>query len=85
MCQCDNKTCPKCDPGIAAFYQKKIKEAKVSADAHNKTFGGTCHYEDFLDAKDIWYEYCQLRDQELAEENESVPDAAYDMKDSWTK
>jgi hypothetical protein len=45
MCQCDSKTCPKCDPNIEAFYQEKVK----------------------------------------LEENVSVPDEAYDLKDSWTK
>ncbi len=67
MCMCDNTTCPKCDPGIEAFYQEKVKKAK-EASAYLKTIGMDFHYEDMLDAKDIWYEYCALKKEKEAEE-----------------
>jgi hypothetical protein len=77
MCHCD-KTCPKCDPGIDAFYQQKVKKAKAAADYLN-SIGNTIHYEDLLDAKDIWYEYCKLRDEEAADEAADDQD-----KTKWT-
>jgi hypothetical protein len=67
MCMCDHKTCPKCDPGIEAFYQRKVKEAR-DATAALKTQGIEMDCEDLLDAKDIWYEYCALRDAEKADD-----------------
>jgi len=60
MCNCSNTTCPYCDPGIEAFFQEKVKEAKEAAEAHFKATGIKFHYEDLLDAKNIWYEYCSL-------------------------
>jgi hypothetical protein len=66
MCTC-NSYCPKCDSGIEAFYQQKVEEAKKAA-VHLKSTGVEVHYEDLLDAKDIWYEYCDLRAQEAADE-----------------
>lgn len=66
MCNCTPKMCPKCDPGIEAFYQEKVKKAKEMS-AYLKTAGMECHYENFLDAKDIWYEYCALKREEEAE------------------
>jgi hypothetical protein len=69
MCKCNcNETCPKCDPGIEAFYQEKVKEAKAMTAAHFEAISIYYPFEDNLDAKDIWYEYCQMRDQEAAEE-----------------
>lgn len=62
MCTCNN-LCPKCDPGIEAFYQKKVEEAKKQA-ADLKIRGMEVCYEDLLDAKDIWYEYCELKNKE---------------------
>lgn len=59
MCTC-SRLCPKCDPGIEAFYQEKVKKAK-EASAYLKTTGVDMHYQDMLDAKDIWYEYCELK------------------------
>lgn len=73
MC-CHDTPCAKCDPGIEAFYQEKVEQAKA-ASAYLKTTGVEMHYENFLDAKDIWYEYCSVKNaekQEVAEE--SVPD-----------
>ncbi|CAB4196911.1 hypothetical protein UFOVP1290_431 [uncultured Caudovirales phage] len=54
MCMCDKSTCPKCDPGIEAFYQKKCRDMIAA--------GGSL---DWLDAKDIWYEYCALKKQSV--------------------
>lgn len=69
MCLCDNKTCPKCDPGIEAFYQEKVKAAKASAE-YLKTTGVDMDYRNLLDAKDIWYEYCAtVRDVEDNDES----------------
>lgn len=85
MCMCDGKTCPKCDPGIEAFYQEKVKKAKEAV-AYLKTTGVIMHYEDLLDAKDIWYEYCELRDKGLledAQDKEVIPEEVYHLKDSW--
>lgn len=48
------KPCPKCDPGIEIFYQKKVKEAKLSVE--------------YLDSKDIWCEYCQLKKEQAADD-----------------
>lgn len=73
MCMCNHSTCPKCDPGIEAFYQEKVKEAKAAA-AYLETTGYKVHYEDLLDAKDIWYEYCKLRNEEEIENSEILPD-----------
>lgn len=85
MCFCDTTTCPKCDPGIEEFYQKKVKAAKEAV-AYLKTTGVEMHYEDLLDAKDIWYEYCALRDEERIDDaidKDPVPEEAYNLKDSW--
>ncbi len=61
MCDCANATCPECDTGFEAFYQQKVKEAKEAV-AHFKTIGVEVFYGDLLgDAKDIWYEYCDLQ------------------------
>ncbi len=54
MCTCENRMCPKCDPGIEAFYQQKLKEAGSFAD--------------YIDAKDVWYEYCALKAEEAADD-----------------
>lgn len=54
MCDCKNRMCPKCDPGIEAFYQQKIKEAGPFADC--------------VDAKDVWREYCALREVEAIDD-----------------
>ena len=67
MCTCKNRMCPKCDPGIEEFYQQKVKEAKEAV-AYLKTTGVEMHYEDLLDAKDIWYEYCALKAEENADD-----------------
>lgn len=64
MCMCDNGFCPKCDPGIEAFYQTKVEEAKRAVEAAKTQEFIIADYRDLLDAKDIWYEYCQLRDEE---------------------
>lgn len=69
MCTC-NKLCPKCDPGIEAFYQKKVEEAKKQA-VDLKIRGMEVCYEDLLDAKDIWYEYCELKNEEDADNVEN--------------
>ena len=55
------------ESGIENFYQQKVKEAKEMA-AHLKTLGVDVHYEDLLDAKDIWYEYCDLLGEQNAED-----------------
>jgi len=69
MCKCNcNDTCPRCDPGIEAFYQEKLAEAKRAAEYLATQGVIVGDPTDLLDAKDIWYEYCQLRDQEAAEE-----------------
>lgn len=85
MCCKNGGTCPQCDPGIEAFYQKKVKEAK-EASAYLLTTGVECHYENLLDAKDIWYEYCELRDAEEAEDEvdkQDLPAEIYSLKGSW--
>jgi hypothetical protein len=64
MCNCVHHTCPYCDPGIEAFYQQKLKEAKEMSAAHLADTGIDYRFEDNLDAEDIWYEYCELRAQE---------------------
>jgi hypothetical protein len=61
MCCKNGGTCPQCDPGIEAFYQEKLKEAKAMTVAHFAATGIHCIFEDNLDAKDIWYEYCDLK------------------------
>lgn len=81
-CCKNGSTCPHCDPGIEAFYQEKIKKAKEAV-VYLKTTGVEMHYEDLLDAKDIWYEYCELKRQEKMESEESIPDEVYNLKDSW--
>ena len=84
MC-CKTGTCIHCDPGIEAFYQEKVKEAK-RASAAMKLVGIECHYENLLDAKDIWYEYCDLRATEQVENSldEDLPDEIYNLTNSWT-
>lgn len=90
MCNCSHTTCPQCDPGIEAFYQQKVEEAKAEA-ARLEAVGYVVHYQDLLDAKDIWYEYCDLRAAEKAddlgdkiaiEEMEKVQEL-YDNQDHW--
>ncbi len=82
MC-CNDKTCPKCDPGIEAFYQEKVKEAKLAVEAAAKQ-GFNMHYEDLLDAKDIWYEYCAIRDAESADALDEAPEELIDNPiNSW--
>lgn len=67
MSCCHDTPCYKCDPGIEAFYQVKVKEAQEAA-AYLATTGCIVgDYHDLLDAKDIWYEYCALRAQEQAD------------------
>jgi hypothetical protein len=87
MCNCNNTTCPKCDPGIEAFYQQKVEKAKEEA-AYLKTTGYMVHYQDLLDAKHIWYEYCELRRQEeverLEDENLAIHPENIENPDSWT-
>lgn len=86
MCTCSGTTCPKCDPGIEAFYQEKIKEAKAATEAHFKATGIYYPFEENLDAKDIWYEYCALRDQEQIEnetDEENIPEEIFKLKNSW--
>lgn len=86
MCNCSKQTCPSCDPGIEAFYQKKVEIAKAAVIAA-KAQGFKMHYEDLLDAKDIWYEYCALRDQELQEhlegESFSIQSLNIENPNSW--
>lgn len=86
MCCKNGGSCPKCDPGIEDFYQEKLKEAKAMTAAHFKTTGILYLFEDNMDAKDIWYEYCELK-RALEAEKESDKDLSteiYDLKDSWT-
>jgi hypothetical protein len=72
MCKCDTNTCPRCDPGIEAYYQMKVKEAKEAAAACAKSFGGEAgemDYQHFLgEAKEIWWEYCALKESSKLEE-----------------
>ena len=75
-------SCPYCDPGIEEFYQQKVKEAKRASIAHKAATGIDANFEDNLDAKDIWYEYCELKDQEKVDEQD-VPDDVYLLVDSW--
>lgn len=75
MC-CKNATCPKCDPGIEAFYQEKVKEAESMTEAHFKSTGIRYSFEDNLDAKYIWYEYCALKESAKAEDDQ---DKLYEM------
>jgi hypothetical protein len=85
MCKCDN-FCPKCDPGIEAFYQEKVKEAKAAADAHFLATGIKIEdYRDFLDADDIWYEYCELKKVSQVEDatDTDVPDEMYEPDNTW--
>ena len=49
MCKC-KELCPKCDPGIEAYYQEQVKKAGA--------------FSDLLDAEAIWYDYCALRREE---------------------
>lgn len=75
MCNC-NDTCPKCDPGIEAFYQEKLAGAKKAAE-HMATQGIIVgDPTDLLDAKDIWYEYCELKRQEQLE---AAEDRLFDL------
>jgi hypothetical protein len=62
MCNCTHNTCPHCDPGIEAYFQKKVQQAKEAAKAYEESVGHPIDYEILLDdAKDIWYEYCELK------------------------
>ena len=67
MSCCHNTPCHKCDPGIEAFYQEKVKWAKLAAEEAAKT-GYLVPWQDLLDAKDIWYEYCELRSEAQIED-----------------
>lgn len=82
MCNCDGTTCPRCDPGIEAFYQEKVKEAKEATEAHFKATGIYYPFEENLDAKDIWYEYCSLREEDQRDQD-VISDEIYNLKDSW--
>lgn len=65
MCICQ-KLCPKCDSGIDAYYNQRLKETELAL----KKAGINANPEDYLDAKDVWYEYCQLKDQEETDDLE---------------
>lgn len=79
MC-CHDSPCYKCDPGIEDFYQEKVKSAKAAVEYLATTGYIVSDYRDLLDAKDIWYEYCALRDAEAIEAAE--PDAPDDIIDN---
>lgn len=83
MCMCNGKTCPKCDPGIETFYQQKVKKAKAAAATHFETTGISLHFEDLLDAKDIWYEYCEIRDREEIESLIDNNDVRVENSEDW--
>jgi hypothetical protein len=82
ICTC-HKTCPKCDPGIEVFYQQKVKEAKEAVAAMKSQGVADMDYENLLDAKDIWYEYCQLRDQKELDEASLVDPKNIESPNSW--
>lgn len=68
ICNCKNKTCIDCDPGIEAFYQQKVRKAK-EAEVALKAQGIIVNWEDLVgEAIDVWYEYCELKAENEAEE-----------------
>jgi hypothetical protein len=82
MCKCDSGTCPKCDTGIEADYQMKVKEAKEASVACFEATGCIFPYENMLDAKEIWYEYNALQ-LESSIEDECDKDCPEDPS-QWT-
>lgn len=73
---------------VEEYYQELLAQAKVAtAEARANDPQSTINFEDYLDAKDILYDYNKfyLQDKIDAElEDLDIPDNIYDLKESWT-
>ncbi len=88
MCNCDGNTCPRCDAGFKAFYNEQLENIKVWLKENNQMGASP---NDYLDGRDVWYEYCTLCNESLLEEEEAdrYNDQEYDPENAclglWTE
>lgn len=79
LCNCDGRTCPRCDAGFRVFYSEWLEEIKIWLKENNQIGANP---RDYLDYRDAWDEYCELRTQDILDK-EDVPAELYDLKNSW--
>lgn len=75
-CSKCKRICAHCDDGIEAYYEL-VRSEFVAPEGYTRQDGSPCQFEDFVEAKDILYEYLELKKSEAWDDGIQDKDPKY--------